>query len=467
MKQSKILVLTASAVVLLIALAYYFQPTINSIQVSSPHNNILRAEVNVELDKATNIHIKYQAVNDSVTYRSLITEKKKNHSITLLDLKPDTEYSFQVINTGRVLNKTSNTYTFKTAKLPLWLEDYLIPTENYTPDPTPLDGGFVHLYKRKTPGTFVLFDGDWNLRWYHQINGTGIKAATYTANKTFLGILGSDDIRTAYGDEIIEIDILGNEIKRIKLGANDFNKIIHHDILLTPENNVATITLDTLIYDLRPIGGNKNDTIIGDGILILDKQGKRIWKWSVFDVLNPVDDPDILDLKNDWVHANALSYDRDGNFLMSFYNLNQIWKINSQTGKIIWKLGKGGDLTMDSNSYFSNQHSVHINEHGHLMLFDNGTHRNISRALSFSIDEQTKSALTIIDAPLPKKIFSARMGSAYLMKNGNILQCSSKNNAIVITDNLGDVLWQLNPVYLPYRAECIPNVFKHYYTEND
>lgn len=459
-----ILFLVGITIIIVVSIVVQTRADILKIQVSSPDNNVLRAEVSVKLSTAAEIYIRYQHTDDTVFYQTPVSTQKKEHSIILVGLEPDKDYTFQVIMPRLITNKESDYFSFHITELPIWLKHYVIPIEDYVPETSVIGSGFVHLYKRKVPGIFVLFDGDWNIKWYHQINGTGIKAATFTKDNTFLGVLGADEMRTAYGNEIIEVDISGVEKLRIKQGENGFNKVIHHDIFKTPEGNIATITVDSLEFDLSSVGGNKKDTVIGDGILVLDSLGNRVWEWSVFDVLNPLDEPEIINLKNDWVHANALNIDKDGNFLMSFYNLNQIWKINSTNGEIIWRLGEGGDLKMDTNSYFSNQHSVHINSEGDLMLFDNGTHRNISRAISFNIDEQNKIAKTVIDAPLPEKIFSARMGSAYLMENGNILQCSSKNNAVVVTNKKGEVKWQLNSMYLPYRAEYLAgSIMDDYY----
>lgn len=450
-----IIFIVAGVLVVFLALVLFSSNSIEKIEATTPGKNILKTQIDIQLKKPGNVFITYKIIGDTLLYKTPLSKNKKHHSILLLDLKPEKEYQFQVVLNSALNNKTSQPYHFKTGQLPLWLQNYVVPFEDYKPDETVMGNGLVHLYKRKTPGIFVLFDGQWNIRWYHQVEGTGIKAATFTQDNTFLGVLGEDKMRTAYGNEILEVDLAGKEKVRLRKGEKDFNKIIHHDIIKTADNCFATITVDSLFQDLSSIGGSASDTIIGDGILLLDTLGNKVWEWSVFDVINPIDDKNILNLKKDWVHANALSFDKDGHFLISFYNLNQVWKIHSTTGELIWKLGKGGDFQMDSTSYFTNQHSVHINRNGNLMLFDNGTHRDISRALAFVIDEKNKIAKTILDAPLPADIFTARMGSAYLMENGNILQCSSKTNNVVITNRNGEVLWQLKPMYLAYRAEYL------------
>ncbi|GIT32243.1 MAG: hypothetical protein Ct9H300mP2_3220 [Candidatus Neomarinimicrobiota bacterium] len=41
----------------------------------------------------------------------------------------------------------------------------------------------------------------------------------------------------------------------------------------------------------------------------------------------------------DYVHANAIELDNDGNILLSCRHMDEITKINHQTGEIIWRLG--------------------------------------------------------------------------------------------------------------------------------
>ena len=58
------------------------------------------------------------------------------------------------------------------------------------------------------------------------------------------------------------------------------------------------------------------------------------------------------------------------------------------------------------------------------------------------------------------------MGSAFLMPNGNLLQCSSKTGSILITAQSGKVLWESRMAYAPYRALYVSaDLFKNYFTE--
>jgi hypothetical protein len=209
--------------------------------------------------------------------------------------------------------------------------------------------------------------------------------------------------------------------------------------------------------DLRSRGGSEKDTVRGDGILVLDRQGRKKWKWTVFDELDPLADEKIVQNKKDWMHANSVSFDKDGHYLISFYNNGQIWKIHAQTGKVIWKLGKGGDFEMPAHLVFGQAHAVHINEKGWLQFFDNGTDNHLSRSLMLAVNEGAKKAQLVNNTWLPPTLFSERMGSSYLVGNQALLLCVSRQKTTVLTDFSGGILWQLRGTgIVSYRAQFIP-----------
>ena len=77
-----------------------------------------------------------------------------------------------------------------------------------------------------------------------------------------------------------------------------------------------------------------------------------------------------------------------------------------------------------------------------------------------------ETAETTLKVKLPKDKYTSRMGSAYLMPNGNLLQCSSKTGSILITDQSGKVLWESRMAHAPYRALYVSaDLFKNYFTE--
>jgi len=343
------------------------------------------------------------------------------------------------------------------APLPYWLQE-AFSTDSMQPGKIParFKDGYILLSQRDEPGVLYLLNGKGKVVWYHQVRGTGFKTAHFTDRKTILCILGSKNYATSYGNQIMEVSLNGDTLLHLIKGDGDFTANAHHEVLLNHDNNIVLLSTVERTFDLSSLGGSTKDTVRSDGILVLDRKGHKLWEWTVFDALDPLADKDIMTSRMDWMHANSLSYDKDGNYLISFYNNGQIWKLDARTGKVIWKFGRNGDFHFPDSAAFDMGHSVHINSENDLMLFDNGVSRQQSQTLAFHLDEAAKTAAVSIRSPIPAYLFNDRMGSAYLVDHQTILQCCSKRNTVLLTDKQGTPLWRLRCNFIPYRAEFIP-----------
>jgi arylsulfate sulfotransferase len=428
------------------------------IRLSSPANNTIKVQVDVNTAEAVEIAVEYWPKGDTSGMATTIrTKAGKNHRFVLTSLLPQKDYLYKVItSTGNCFSK-SKEYSFTTPGFPLWIHDYfkvICPDSSVVPKT--FNEGYMMIYRRETPGIVFIIDKDGQIRWYHQLNGTGIKVAHFTGSNSIISILGDESYQTSYGNEIMELSLTGDTLLHLKKGMNDFRQTVHHEIFLNDKQEVVTISSEEKVMDLSSRGGSKTDTVKTDGILVLDRNGKQVWKWTVFDAFDPLMDKNIVKDKADWMHANSLSLDKDGNYLLSFYNNGQIWKIDAVSGKLIWKFGKGGDFKLDQGSFFDNSHAAHINANNDLMFFDNGTAKQLSRTVSYKLDEAGKKAALVFDIPLPPDVYSERMGSAYMVNDTTVLHTSSKKNTIMLTNLKGKFLWAMKSNMMPYRVEFLP-----------
>lgn len=460
----------------------YNTVSIKSIQLSSPDNYAFQEQVDVSLDKKEPVFIKYWKEGSDEKFKTTVSPEALNHSIRLLLLETNSTYHYQVI-VDRIINVPSKVFSFHTRKQSPWLVHNWVKDER-PHDAGALGNGLVMLCNARLPGYIAMIDGKGAVRWYWQTDDIGVRAATITPRGTILAMLRppmKDEIDDtpkeniallremdkptrrgamgfAGGTGIAEIDLTGKQLWRIDMDtvAGGKYKIIHHDVRMDKNGHVVTLIRTAKPYDMSQVGGKGMDTLGGDGILVTDTTGKVIWHWDVWDVWDIKNDPFIQKFAYDRFHLNSLNFDTDGNYLVSVAIEDQIWKINARTGKIMWKLGKDGDFKMDTTNYFSFQHSVHINRNGDLMVFDNSLWRKESGTLSFSLDTVNMIATTKIHAILPKSKYSSRMGSGYLLPNDNILQTSSKTGSVMVTDQKGNILWELGAYFVPYRSEYIP-----------
>lgn len=471
-------------VILAAGLAFYFSNnvSIESVELSSPENLATNELVKVVLSKEESVFVRYWKDGSAVKLRTPASTTARTHEISLVLLEPDTKYHFQIV-IDKAFNLSSQEMSFQTRKQSPWLVHNWVK-EDRPHDSTALGGGMVMLCNARLPGYIAMVDGKGAVRWYWQIDDIGVRAATLTPRGTILAMLrppvrdvindtpkeeadSLNEVRKpirrgtmgfAGGTEVAEIDLSGKMLWRINMDTvdNGRHKFIHHDVRMDKKGNIVLLTRTKKIFDLSAVGGSGTDTLGGDGILVMDTKGKKLWAWDVWDQWDTAHDPYLKEFAYDRFHMNSLSFDADSNYLVSVAIEDQIWKVNSKTGSIMWKLGKNGNFKMDTSLYFSFQHSVHINPQGDLMVFDNSLWKKQSGAVSFVLDTIQWTATPKIHAMLPRSKYTSRMGSAYLLPNDNLLQCSSKTGAVMVTDQQGTILWELNCYFVPYRAEYIP-----------
>ncbi len=435
------------------------QVEIESVKINFPGENITNAHLEVNTATTTNAHVKYwMEGREENPFGTQISKLNNHHNFLLTELKPGQNYVYNIVSESGRNSNVSPEYYFRTIDWAPGIQDtFKVICNEPSAIPSVFESGFIMIYRREDPGLLILLDSKGNIVWFHQLKNAGFKVVRFTKNQTFLCLLGTRDYQTGYGNAILELTLTGDTLLYLRKGENDFTQTIHHEIIQNPADQIVTICSEKKVFDLRSRGGLANDTVNGDGILVLDRQGRKIWKWTVFDELDPLADKSILKTKKDWMHANSISFDKDGNYLVSFYNNGQIWKIDAITGRVIWKFGKNGDFEIPAGAVFGEAHAVHVNDRGWLMFFDNGTNNKLSRSLAFSLNEVGKKAELVFNTWLPPQLFSDRMGSSYLVGDNALLHCISKHRIVALTNFKGEFLWQLKTNRLmSYRAEFIP-----------
>ncbi len=464
---------------------------IQKLQLVSPDNSPLTEEVNVELNQDASVFVRYWKKGTGQHFRTVNTKKGRSHSIRLYLLEPNTTYQYEVV-IDLPVNVSSETFSFQTRKQSPWMVHNWVKEEN-PHDASALGGGLVMLCNARLPGYIAMIDGKGVIKWYWQADDIGVRAATITPRNTILAMLRPpmkdviDDTPKEEADSlnavekpirrgamgfagataIAEIGLDGKQRWRFDIDSVTHGeyKLLHHDVRMDNNGHIVTLVRNSRLADLSRFGGNAADTIVGDGILVMDTTGKKIWEWNCWDHWDISHDSIIKQFAYDRFHMNSLSFDTDGNYLVSVAIEDQIWKINAHTGEIMWKFGKGGNFKLDSARDFSFQHSAYINSRGELMVFDNSLWRKESGGVSFDLDTVRWIATPRIRAVLPRSKYTSRMGNAFLLPNNNILQTSSKTGSVMVTDINGKILWELNCYFVPYRAEFVPpDIWDNYFT---
>ncbi|TAL67311.1 MAG: hypothetical protein EPN82_15165 [Bacteroidetes bacterium] len=210
-----------------------------------------------------------------------------------------------------------------------------------------------------------------------------------------------------------------------------------HDFKLLNNGHGLLLGIEYDTVDMSSIypGGKPDAVLISFALQEQDENKNVVWEWHALDHLQVTDATSDIDLTQQniaWVHINSFEVDSDGNLLISERNLDEITKIEKQSGNIIWRLGgkkcKNNQFTFLNDTIdgfwgFSHQHSVHRLPNGNILLFDNGNMNPLqqSRAVEYEIDEVNKTIRKVWEYnPFPS-VYTMSQGSVERLPNGNTL----------------------------------------------
>ncbi len=425
--------------------------------------NKLRNDVEIQLKQPAAVQIRYWKSGDEETALTTpFTKETLNPSVELVIMEPDTVYNFRITARNGSGTFQSDVFSFKTRSLPGDLSAFV----NKLPDSKFRFKGYINVATKPNNSFLYLINDMGKIVWYQSAGNKTIDFSSFDSiHNTFQCIVGQNPNERFGGDEILVLDLYGNTIFKRNYDQLK-NPDVHHDFIRLPNGDFVTINRVKKTFDLSSLGGDTNQVINGDGLTVMDIQGNVKWEWSCFSAINPLDYPFIMDKPlgrhlapvDDLLHANSVNLDTDGNYLMTFNRINQLWKIDSKTGKVYYKLGVNGDVDMPLEGYTSGIHSVHINLNGEIMVLDNGKANQQSRALSYIVDEKSKTATVKMDVKFPKNLCTKYMGSDYMIDLQHILFGSALTKTFAITDLSGKPVWEYQTDERFYRAYYIKKI---------
>lgn len=429
---------------------YFLPPRIRHVGLLNLPGNRLRFQVMVTCSKPCPVYLRYWKTNSRDTFYTPISTRQAQDTLTITNTEAETHYQFQVMmapypdQPGRIHNFNTGLIYHATPYFDLEYVD-----SAYAPA---IKDTYFLTQILTEPGSLVIINSKGNIVWYEPFK-KGVKVSHWTPQHTILCIAGSENIPSSGGDEIIETDLQGHVLRHLQTGHGGMDEMVHHEVRADSAQSIYALTFTTQLHDLHTVGGAVNDTIHGDGIVLFDRHDKKIWHWSSLDHLDPLHEKDILKKKKDWGHANALFRLADGNFLISFRDFSQVWKVRYPDGQVLWKLGRGGDFKLPDSLVFSGQHAIQLNAAGQLTMLDNGMQRKQGRALSLALDTVHHTVQAVINTPVPLQYFSATKGNMQVLDSQHLLFCLTDPRVFLVEDLQGQVRWKINLAGDPYRLE--------------
>jgi arylsulfate sulfotransferase len=160
-------------------------------------------------------------------------------------------------------------------------------------------------------------------------------------------------------------------------------------------------------------------------------------------------------LTHDYLHLNSICVDStDNNLIVSFRNLDEIIKINRQSGTIMWRLGgANSDFSQAPNQLFLRQHYARVIEGGKTLIFiDNGdSARPSSRILEYQLDQNAKTISGFKSYQVPDK-FIQFAGSVQKVGDYYFIGAGAGDYVLKINYVTNQVLLRLTLFYPSYRT---------------
>ena len=251
--------------------------------------------------------------------------------------------------------------------------------------------------------------------------------------------------------------------------ATDF-----HELVLLSNGNYLVIGGDEIAVDMSlKIPNGDRQALVKDFVLYeLNSSRQIIFQWRVSEHYNITDatvDVNLTDARINPFHLNSVKEDNDGNLIISCRHLDEVSKVNRQTGEFIWRLGgsrcRNNQFTFISDTYqnfsgFSHQHNAQVLPNGHVLLFDNGNLRPtpFSRAVEYEINTTDMTATKVWEYRHTPDLYTYAMGDVQRLENGNTLigwGTASVNDSKVLGTEVtsdGTIVFEItHPSQISYR----------------
>jgi hypothetical protein len=149
-----------------------------------------------------------------------------------------------------------------------------------------------------------------------------------------------------------------------------------HEFKLTPRGTALITIYNRIPYDLSSVGGPAEGSVVDGIVQELDvATGKVLFEWHSLDHVALSESHAPLPTGTgayDYFHINAVSVDRDGDFVISARNTWALYKLDRRSGHVVWRLGgTKSDFALGTDVAFAWQHDPEPIGANTYRVFDN------------------------------------------------------------------------------------------------
>ncbi len=285
-----------------------------------------------------------------------------------------------------------------------------------------------------------ILDSQGKVVWFHAVpqgqTAADFRAQTYHGKPVLTWWQGTGLGGVSTGTDYIYNDHF-QQIAAVNAGSG--LSADGHEFLITPQNTALILSYTTATADLSAIGGPADQAIVNGVVQEVDiATGKVLFQWNSADHVpfgqseQPL--PASPSTPWDWFHINAVHLDTDGKLLIDARNTWTVYKVDRQSGGIIWQLGgKASSFTLaaapgqaldGAGEIFAWQHDPEALGHDVYSVFDNEASATSefanSRAVTLKLDEKAHVATLIASANQPEGLLAPSQGDAQTTDGGDL-----------------------------------------------
>jgi len=278
-------------------------------------------------------------------------------------------------------------------------------------------------------GGSLIVDNKGQVVWFRPLQGTlgrahDLKVQSYRGKSVLTWMDGVN--------EYVIFDHSYREVARF--GGGNGRDGDHHEFLISPQDTALITIYSPVTRDLSSIGGLENDKLWQGIVQEIDiESGEVIFEWDSLDHVGLEESYATVSQDGsrgfDYFHINSIDVDHDNNLLVSARETFAVYKIDRNSGQIIWRLGgKKSDFEMAEGTRFSFQHDARCLPDGTISIFDNGNTVfdglvpkvvEESRGIVLDVNETKMKVSLLREYRHPDKMYAHASGNVQLLPNGN------------------------------------------------
>jgi hypothetical protein len=426
-------------------------PVIGNATISPGPHNVLSAVVAANVSGADSVAVRIAIGPGAVeTVTPAVPAGDGAVEIPILGLRAATAYRLQVLAWRNGVATSGATLAFTTDALPADLPGFTATGSS------PARG-----YALVTAGPYALIlDNSGQVVWYRRFeHGAGLNFQAQPDGSYTLRPPAADPATVA---PWLQLDRLGNVTRTLSCRGGLAPRF--HDLIVLRDGSYWIMCDESRTLDLRALGGQQDARVIATAIQHVGASDELLFHWTPFDHFDIADLPaaERAGPLVNWTHGNAIDLDEDGTLIVSFRALNEITRIDTRTGTVIWRLGgTRNEFTFTGTGLpaFARQHGVRITGEGELLLLDNLGDPTASRAERYIVDATQRTARLVASYASLPPVAAELGGSAQQLPGGRVLVSFGSAGRVEEYAADGSVQWRMDrPGYI-FRAQRIHTLY--------